>query len=286
MKKNNIIIKAISVIFILCVLAVIMFPLLYILMASFKSPQELAAGGTSLLPEKWSFENYIVAWKTANFALYTSNSFIYAGVIMFFAVFFGSMLAYCFERHDYKIKKFVSACYYGSLYVSGSGTVFPVYMLLNNTGLSKTLLGLIVATMGMTHTFGVIMISSYLRGIPKELDESAVIDGCGPFRIYANILLPVITPVLSLVAMNAFQTAWNNYMLPMVLTLTKPKLRTLAVGVTALTTQTASAGGGKSMNATNLLVAGTVMASVPIIAVYLICSKFFVSDILSGSVKG
>lgn len=276
--------KILSVIFVLLVVVVTLFPLIYIFTASFKSPQEIMAGGAALLPKKWSVENYITAWKTANFALYTANSFIYAGVIMFFAVFFGSMLAYCFERYDYKIKKFVSACYYGSLFVSSTGTVFPIYMLLNDTGLNKTLLGLIIATIGMTHTYGVIMISSYLKSIPRELDESAVIDGCGPFRIYSQIIMPVIIPVLSLVAITAFKDAWNNYMLPMVLTLTKPHLRTLAVGVTAL--KTASPSGQSSLNSWNLLISGTVMAVVPIVIVYLICNRFFISGITSGSVKG
>ena len=284
MKKKFSFDKIFSVLFILLIITITLFPLLYIITASFKSPQEIMAGGAALLPKKWSVENYITAWKAANFAVYTANSIIYAVVIMFFAVFFGSMLSYCFERHDYAIKKFVSACYYGSLFVSGSGTVFPIYMLLNNTGLNKTLLGLIVATIGMTHTYGVVMISSYLKSIPRELDESAVIDGCGPFRIYCQIILPVIVPVLSLVAITAFKDAWNNYMLPMVLTLTKPHLRTLAVGVTAL--KTSSVSGQSSLGSWNLLIAGTVMAVVPIVIVYLICNKFFVSGMTNGSVKG
>ena len=265
------------------VVAITLFPLMYIFTASFKTPQELMAGGASLFPKEWSFENYVTAWKAANFAVYTSNSIIYAVVVMFFAVFFGSMLAYCFERHDYKIKKFVRACYYGSLFVSGSGTVFPIYMLLNQTGLNNTIMGLIIATIGMTHTYGVIMISSYLKSVPKELDESAIIDGCEPFRIYIQIIMPVIVPVLSLVAITAFKDAWNNYMLPMVLTLTKPKLRTLAVGVTALKTSSAQ---NQSLGAWNLLISGTVMAVVPIVVVYLICNRFFVSGMTSGSVKG
>ena len=282
MKKMNID-RIFGGLFVLLIVLITLFPLLYIFTASFKSSQELMAGGASLLPKEWSFENYVTAWKSANFALYTFNSIFYAVVVMFFAVFFGSMLAYCFERHDYKLKKFARACYYGSLFVSGSGTVFPIYMMLNNTGLNNTIMGLIIATIGMSHTYGVIMISSYLKSVPKELDESAVIDGCEPFRIYWQIILPVMVPVLSLVAITAFKDAWNNYMLPMVLTLTKPKLRTLAVGVTALKSSSAQ---NQSVGAWNLLIAGTVMAVVPIVVVYLICNRFFVSGITSGSVKG
>lgn len=285
MKKKFGISEILRILSLIIITLIIVFPMLYILTASFKGSIELMSGGASLLPKKWTFENYVSAWKTANFALYTSNSVVYSGIIMFFAVIFGSMLAYCFERQEYKIKNFVRAFYYGSLFVSGSGTVFPIYMMLTRSGLNKTLLGLIIATMGMTHTFGVVMISSYLKSIPKELDESAVIDGCRPFRIYCQIILPVIVPVLALVAMCAFKDAWNNYMLPLVLTLTKPNLRTLAVGVTTLTTSSSSSG-QQSIGSWNILIAGTVMASVPIIAVYLFCSKFFISGIISGSVKG
>ena len=268
---------------ILAILIVLtLFPLIYILLSSVKEAKEIMAGGINFWPSKFTFDNYVNAWKSGNFSRYTINSIIYAIAVSIVNIFFCSMVGFCITRTEFFGKKLVSASYYGSMFVAGAVTIYPIFMILVKSGLNNTLFGMILATLGMGQSFGVLLISSYLSSIPKELDESATIDGCGPFRIYTSIIFPVIRPIIGVVAMITFQGTWNNYMLPLALTAAKPKLRPLAVGVTSL----AYGGDGKTAGQWDLLIAGSCMAIIPIIIVYIFANRYFVSGIMSGAVKG
>lgn len=273
---------ALCYIFIGIIVIIALYPILYIFFSSFKSAKEIMSGGINILPKSFTFENYVNAWKAGNFSNYTINSIIYSVFVTIGTVICTSLVAYCISRQEFKGKKFISACYYGAMFVAGAVTIYPVFMMLVKLKLNKTLLGLILSTIGMGQSFGVLMITSYFSGVPKELDESAVMDGCGPFRIYLNILLPVILPILGVVAMVTFQSTWNNYMLPLALTIATPKLRPLAVGVTALS----HASDGKAAGQWDLLIAGSSMAMMPIILVYIFVNKLFVNEIMAGAVKG
>ena len=282
MKKKFNLLKLIPAVFLIVVIVVTLFPVIYIFLSSFKEAKEIMMGGTKILPSKFTFENYITAWNAGNFSLYTTNSIIYSVSVSVITVVFCSMLAFSITRQDFAGKKFVVACYYGSMFVAGAVTIYPIFKMLVAFKLNKSLLGLILATVGMGQSFALLMIINYLKGIPKELDESAKLDGCSPFRLYREIILPIISPVISVVAIITFQSTWNNYMLPLALTISTPKLRPLSVGVTAL----AYAADGKVSGQTDLLIAGSCMAIIPIVIVYIVANKYFVSDILSGAVKG
>lgn len=269
-------------IFLLALLLIILFPLVYIFLSSFKEAKEIMLGGVNIWPSHFTLENYINAWNAADFATYTWNSVIYAVTVTIATIFISTMLGFCITRQDFIGKKFVSSCYYGSMFIAGAVTIYPIFMMLVEMHLNKTLLGLIIATIGMGQSFAVLMITNYLKSIPRDLDESAIIDGCSPFRLYRSIIFPVIIPAVSVVAMVTFQNTWNNYMLPLALTTATPKLRPLAVGVTALS----YAADGKTAGQWDLLIAGSCMAMLPILLVYIFANRFFISEIMSGSVKG
>lgn len=268
--------------FLLGIVLITLFPLVYIFLSSFKEAKEIMLGGVHIWPRHFTLENYITAWRAADFSTYTFNSVIYAVSVTIATIFISTMLGFCITRQEFVGKKLVSSCYYGSMFVAGAVTIYPIFMMLVKMHLNKTLLGLIIATIGMGQSFAVLMITNYLKSIPKDLDESAIIDGCSPFRLYRSILFPVIIPAVSVVAMVTFQNTWNNYMLPLALTTSTPRLRPLAVGVTALS----YAADGKAAGQWDLLIAGSCMAMLPILVVYIAANKFFISEIMSGSVKG
>lgn len=259
-----------------------LFPVAYVFMASFKSTQELLAGGTRLLPKAFTFDNYVTAWNSANFSRYTLNSVCYAGIVTAATVLFSTMLGYCFQRKRFPGRRFMLGSFYFSMFVAGAVTIYPVFMLIVRAELHRTLLGLILATLGGSSILTTLLVIGYLKGIPRELDESAIIDGCGTFGVYAKVLLPMLTPVIGVVTMITFQGTWNNYMLPLALTLTNPNNRPLSVGVTSLAYVT----GQQGMAQWDLLIAGSCMAIVPIAIVYLWANRFFIGGLSAGAIKG
>ncbi|MBD2846306.1 carbohydrate ABC transporter permease [Paenibacillus sp. IB182496] len=261
---------------------VALFPVIYIFLASFKSNQELLAGGVGLLPRQFTLANYVNAWKAANFSRYTFNSLFFTGTVTAVTVLFSTMMGYCFQRKSFPGKRFMLGTFYFSMFVAGAVTIYPVFMLVVQAELHRTLLGLILATLGGSSILTTLLVIGYLKGIPKELDESAIIDGCGVFGVYARILLPVITPVVGVVTLITFQGTWNSYMLPLALTLTSPDNRPLSVGVTSLAYVSGPQGGMQW----DLLIAGSCMSIIPIAVVYLWANRFFISGITAGALKG
>ena len=120
----------------------------------------------------------------------------------------------------------------------------------------------------------------YVNGVPKELDEAAKIDGCSFFQIYAKIIVPMLKPVMATIAILSFRQGWNEYILPMVFTMTNDNLRPLTVGVNMLK----NAGDGTA--AWNIMFAGATIAIVPILIVFCCFSRYFMSGLTAGAVKG
>ena len=124
------------------------------------------------------------------------------------------------------------------------------------------------------------MCMGYVNSVPRELDEAARIDGCGFFRIYWNIILSMLKPVMATIAILSFRQGWNEYIMPMVFTMTNPKLRPLTVGVNLLK----NAGDGAA--AWNIMFAGATIAIIPILIVFCCFSRFFMGGLTAGAVKG
>lgn len=260
----------------------VLFPVIYIFLASFKTAQEIVLGGLKILPGKFTFENYTKAWQAGDFSRYTINSIIYSVSTTVVTVIFASMLGYCLQRKSFPGKKIILGSFFASMFIAGAVTIYPVFRIVVSAGLNKSLLGLIIATLGGSSVMGTLLVIGYLKGVPVELDESATIDGAGIFRTYRSIIFPMIAPILGVVALINFQGTWNNYMLPLALTIASPKNRTLAVGVTSLAFSSEGAGTTKW----DLLIAGSCMSIVPITVVYIFLNKYFVSGITTGAVKG
>jgi len=170
--------------------------------------------------------------------------------------------------------------YLGLMFISlGAVSLYPQYMLMHKLGLTNSLVGLAIVLTG-GQSANVFLIMGFTQSIPRELDESAYIDGCGPFRIYWSIILPLIKPILAVVALFTFRTAWNDYITSLVFTMSKPELKPLTVAVVALR---------YSVNAAaewHIMAAGACIALVPILIVYAFANKQFIAGLTAGAVKG
>lgn len=257
------------------------YPVIYIAFGSFKTNSELVGGGLSLFPRKFITDNYVQAWKMGNFSRYTVNSLLIGFGVMGVSLFVSSMAGYVFSRKEFRLKSLIYNAMVMFMFINvGSASLRPLFELAVKLHMNKSLISIILISAGSGQATYVFLIHGFMNSIPKELDEAAKMDGCSFFGIYSRVILPVLKPALASVALLSFRGGWNEYILPLIFTMTNDKLRPLTVGVVALQ----NAGDGAA--AWNILFAGSAIAIVPIIIVYILASKQFMGGMTAGAVKG
>jgi multiple sugar transport system permease protein/raffinose/stachyose/melibiose transport system permease protein len=240
---------------------------------------ELVLGG-SFLPKKFMPDNYIEAFTKGGFSRYTMNSVIVSSAVTFLITWTASMSGFVFSRYNFWGKKLFITLFIALMFVNlGSITMYPTYRVLHAAKMTGSLLGIIIGMVG-GQTGNILLIMGFTKTIPREMDEAAIIDGCGMYKIYLLIVLPMLRPILAVVALFAFRNAWNDYIWTLIMTISRPQLRTLAVAVAQLRYATNDAASW------NLMVAGAAIAVIPILIVYVFAHNQFISGLTSGAVKG
>ena len=200
--------------------------------------------------------------------------------VMALATLTASLAGFVFARRDFAGKRFWLTLYTSLMFIAlGSVTLYPIYNLLTTFHLNKSMLGLILALVS-GQASNVLLTMGFVKGIPKELDEAAIIDGCSLYGIFFRIILPLIKPIIAVVALFSFRHAWNDYITTLVMTISLPRLRTLTVAVVQLK---------YAVNAAaewHIMLAGASIAILPIIIVYAFCHKQFIGGLTLGAVKG
>lgn len=256
-----------------------LYPVIYTVLGSLKTNAELTQGG-GFFPEVWHFKNYYQAFVQADFTKYTMNSIMVSVSVTLLAVTTCSLAGFILARRNFAGKKLLLVLYLSMMFVSlGSVTLYPIYELLRTLKLNKTILALVIALTGGQAT-NVFLVMGFTSGIPKELDEAAIIDGCSIYSIYSRVILPLSKPILAVVALFSFRNAWNDYITSLIMTIAMPKLQTLTVAVVQLK---------YSVNAAaewHIMLAGASIAIIPILIVYLFANKQFIAGLTAGAVKG
>ena len=270
---------AVKWVFLIAMCVFTLYPVFYAVIGSFKTNAELTLGN-SLFPEAWHYENYLYAFEKLDFGLYTLNSVVLALLTVVLSVVTASMAGYVIGRREFIGKKLLSALYLGSMFISvGSVALYPLYKLLNSWGLTSNLMGLALILTG-GQVSNIFLIAGFARSVPKELDDAATIDGAGVFRIYWQIIVPMIRPILGIVALFSFRTARNEFITAQVFTMSNPNLKTLSVAVANLRYSSNAAAEW------HIMAAGASIALIPILIVYLLANKQFIAGITAGAVKG
>lgn len=270
---------ALITLFLTAMVVFTLYPVAYTLLGSVKSNLELQTGGT-FWPKEWKFSNYHEAFEKAQFMKYTWNSLILSGLTMLFSLVTSSMAGYVIARHDFTGKRLLLVAYLSVMFVAlGPITLYPQYMLMKELGLTGNLLGLsLVLTGGQASN--VFLIMGFVKSVPKELDEAAVMEGAGYFRIYRMVILPLIRPILGVVALFSFRLAWNDYITALVFSIPNPEMKPLTVAVVGLRY---SANAAAELH---LMTAGAAIAIIPILIVYVFANRQFISGLTAGAVKG
>lgn len=266
--------------FILLILLVLsIYPVLYALIGSLKTNAELTLGG-SFFPQVPQWENYKKAFVDSNFFRYTINSIIVSIATMVIAVVSSSLTGYVLARYDFRGKKLMLSVYGAMMFVSiGSVALYPIKLFLQQFNLDNSLLALVLVLTGSQIT-NIFLVMGFIKGIPKELDEAAKLDGCSVFSIYYRIILPLIRPILGVVALLTFRNTWNDYITTLIMTMSNKALTTLTVAVVQLKYSVFAAAEW------HIMLAGASIAIIPILLVYIVTNKQFISGLTAGAVKG
>lgn len=252
------------------------YPFLWMLSASLKTTLELMKAGANLWPDKFMIENYVDAWVDGQFGQYLANSVIVTLTTVAVVVIRCALCGYVLGRFSFKGSKVIIGVLVVTLFAPTGFTIIPIVQLSHALGLMNSHLGMILALSGTANVSAILIYAGYFRKLPRELEESAVIDGAGFLTVFARIMLPLSWPVTATVALLTFLGTWNAFLLPLVFTLGRPDLQTLSVGM-----QTFS---GTEVNNWPGMAAGGVIAFIPIIAMFIFLQKFFVEGI-AGAVK-
>ena len=264
-------------------------PLLYVASASFKPNLEILAGGVHLIPKEPTFDNYKQVWgmqtvsmaSNATFLDYTLNSLWISGLTVVLVVVFTSMSAYCFQRGNFPGRDFLYWTFMATMFIgAGTVTMFPILQITSKAGMNNGV-GLAIVQFATAGASNLFLTMGYLKTISKDLDDAAKIDGCSFFSIWWRIILPLSKPILATVALMSFRGSWNNYLLPNLMLAKFPEQKTLVVAVVQLQST-----GGAGASQYNLMMAGTMLAAMPMIILFLCMNKMFVAGITQGAVKG
>lgn len=267
--------------FMLVVALLTLYPVLYVVFGSFKENGELLIGGINMFPKVWIIDNFIEAWQKADFSVYTMNSVIIAVGVMVLSLISSGMAGYVLNRRNFRFKKLIYGLLLAFMFINvGSVSLRPLFELAIKLNLNTSLFSVIFISAGTSQATYIFLVNSYMNSIPKELDEAATIDGCTFFQVYTHIVLPLLRPILATVALLSFRGGWNEYILPLVFTMTDQAKRPLTVGVTMLK----NAGDGAA--AWNIMFAGATIAIIPILVIYIFASKYFIEGLTGGAVKG
>ncbi len=251
------------------------YPFLWVISAAVKTNAQIFKG-PGLVPPALHLENFSRAWTQAHIGRYFLNTVIIAVSATTIVVVTTGMMGYVLGRYDFPGKKFIVALFLATVFLPEGYTIIPIFDLINRLHLNNNLLGVILAESGGAHVIYILLFAGFFSQLPRELEEAAIMDGAGFLRIFARIMLPLAKPVIATTVILQFEHSWNDFFLPLVLTLSRPNLRTLGVGMFAFQ--------GEYFTDIAGMAAAATIALVPIIAVFLLLQRYFVEGI-AGAVK-
>lgn len=246
-------------------------PFIWMLLTSVKKRSEVF---TTVLPTEWHWENYVRAWQAAPFGRYYLNSILMTLGIVIGHLVLDSLAAYAFARLNFPGKKLLFFVLLSTMMVPTFVTIIPAFSIIVTLGWIDTYSALIVPR--LADVFGIVLLRQYFSTIPMELEDAARIDGCNRVQVFVRIVLPLARPALATLTIFATLFAWNDFLWPLLVT-NGDEMRTIQVGLTAFQ--------GRYGTSWHLLMAGTLMATVPTIIMFLFFQRSLIRGLTSGGVK-
>jgi len=249
-------------------------PFLLTLFISLKSPSEGIYDG--LLPASPSLVNFIEAFEKANFGAYFINTVIVSAIAIPLNLFFCSLAAYPLARMDFKGRSVALVIIISTMMVPFQLFMAPLFQLAGELGLRNTHVGLVI--MQVSTAFGIFLMRQAFLRIPRELEESAYLDGANKFQVWYKVAIPLVKPTLITLAIFTFMETWGDYLWPLINT-TDSTMYTLSIGLAQLS---------QNFDGANLKIvsAGSILTVIPTLFIFIWLQKYFISGVTEGSVKG
>lgn len=259
----------------LMVAAIIIVPLVYVVLGGFRTTGQLAAQPIGL-PQPWITRNYSEIIASGTFWLQVANSVVIAVIATAVVVASGALAAFPLARYDFRGREALYTLFTLGLLFPVGVAVLPLYILLRQMGLLETTLGVALPEAAFGLPVTIVILRPFMRAIPAELEDAAVIDGCSRFEFFWRILVPLSRPALTTVAILAFIGSWNAFLLPL-LVLGSPSTWTLPLGVSTYSSQ--------YTQDTARILAFTALSMLPALGFFVLAERRIVGG-LSGAVKG
>ena len=252
------------------------FPIYWMITFSLKDNAEIFGDNIIGLPQNWIFQNYVEAFNTGNMKLYFFNSILVTFFTILLTVIFSLMACYALTRLEWRGRKLINNIFMLGLTVPIHAAIIPVFVILRNLKMTNSYQALIIPYTAFALSMGIMIFSGFIGNVPKQLEEAACIDGCGTFGIFFRVVLPLMRPAISAVAIFTFLQAWNELMFAVVF-VSDSKYRTLTVGI-----QTMS---GSYTTKWGPIGAALVIATLPTLFVYSFMSKKIQGSLIAGAIK-
>ena len=253
------------------------FPLVWLVDFSLASSNEMFTSGLLVMPKKIQWGNYAKAFVDGHFLLYLKNSIIINGLAVLLVLIISIMAAFAVHRMRWKLSGFVKTLLLLGMMIPIHATLLPNYKLYNTLNITDTCWALLIPYVAFSLPQALYLMTGFLDSVPIELEEAAVMDGCGIYRIVFQVVIPLLKPSIATVSIMTFLNNWNEFMMARTY-LSSPKWKTLPFSVLEFTGQYSS----------NYAVQFAVMAltAAPAVIVYIILNKHITKGVAMGAVKG
>ena len=278
MKENGKKIGQVILWMVLIIVAIIqLFPLIWLVDFSLGSSNEMFTNGLLIIPEKIRWDNYVKAFVDGNFLHYLRNSVLINTLAVVLVIIISIMAAFACQRMKWKLNGLVSTLLVMGMMIPIHATLLPNYKIYSSLHLTDTIWALLIPYVAFSLPQGMFLMTGFIQSIPKELEEAAVMDGCGIYRIVFQIITPLLKPSIATVAIMTFLNNWNEFMMASTY-LSTPTWKTLPFSVLEFTGEYSS----------NYAVQFAVMAltAAPAVIVYVILNKHITKGVAMGAVKG
>ena len=255
------------------------YPVIWMILSSFKMKSEILDNNAPFFPTQWMWENYVDGWKGAGqytFGTYFKNSIIISVLATLGTVISSAMVAYALARVKFKGRKFWFTCMIMTMLLPGQVLMIPQYIIWNNLNAVGTFVPMILPKF-LGVPFFIYMMMQFIKGLPKELDEAAMMDGCNRYQIFSRVILPLLGPSIITTVVIQFYWVWDDYMGPL-LYLTKPGLYTVSYAIKNFA----------DVQGTNFgpMFAMSTLSLIPVFLLFLFFNRYLMDGVTAGSVKG
>lgn len=254
---------------------VMVMPFAWMLLGSVKDLGQLYRVPPNWIPDPFVFQNYVNAWTSVPFDTGYMNSAIVTVTVVLANLLTCSMAAYAFARIEFPFRKTLFILFLATLMVPEQVTIIPLYIIMKNLGLIDTLLSLIIPY-ALFNAFGVFLLRQFIKGLPIDLEEAAIVDGANRWTIYWRIIMPLIRPALAAFGIFTFLFQWNNFFRPLIF-LDSIENYTVPLAINFFR--------GQYATDFSLLMAGSAISIIPVLIVYIIGQRHIIEGIATTGLK-